>query len=219
VDGNDLWPSILQGYIEHLKKEEDPEFDPETVEALGMLPNYYLHYYYYTERMLKKQDKWPPSRGEEVIEIEKDLLKEYQDPALREPPEDLMKRGGAYYSTVATQLLNAHYNNLGELHVCNVKHGGAVKGWDPSWVLEMPCKVDREGVTPIPADPLPAAQFGLLAHVKAYELLTVEAAVKGDRKALYKALLAHPLGPAADQVKAVMEDLLKTNQKYLPQFA
>jgi len=25
-----------------------------------------------------------------------------------------MKRGGAYYSTVATQLLNAHYNDLGE---------------------------------------------------------------------------------------------------------
>jgi 6-phospho-beta-glucosidase len=154
-----------------------------------------------------------------VIEIEKDLLREYSDPNLKEPPADLMKRGGAYYSTVATQLLNAHYNNLGEIHVCNVRHNGAVEGWDPSWVLEMPCKVDREGVTPLPARPLPTACFGLLAHVKAYELLTVEAAVKGDRKALYEALLVHPLGPKADQVKVVLEDLLKTNRKYLPQFA
>ena len=49
---------------------------------------------------------------EEVMEVEKDLLRDYADPALTEPPADLMKRGGAYYSTVATQLLNAHYNDL-----------------------------------------------------------------------------------------------------------
>ena len=35
------------------------------------------------------------------------FAKQYADPELKEPPEDLMKRGGAYYSTVATQLLNA----------------------------------------------------------------------------------------------------------------
>ena len=46
--------------------------------------------------------------AEEVMEVEKDLLREYADPTLKEPPADLMKRGGAYYSTVATQLLNAH---------------------------------------------------------------------------------------------------------------
>jgi 6-phospho-beta-glucosidase len=218
VDGEDLWPAIMRSFVEHLRKEDDPEFDPDTVEALGMMPNYYLRYYYYTDKMLAKQEKWPPSRGEEVIEIEKDLLREYSDPNLKEPPADLMKRGGAYYSTVATQLLNAHFNNLGEMHVCNVRQGGMVAGWDPDWVLEMPCKVDKKGVHPLAANPLPQDRFGLLAHVKAYEILTVEAAVHGDRKALYEALLVHPLGPKADRVKIVMEDLLKTNQKYLPQF-
>lgn len=218
VDGEDLWPAIIRSFVEHLRKEADPEFDPDTVEALGMMPNYYLRYYYYTDKMLAKQQEWPPSRGEEVIDIEKDLLREYSDPNLKEPPADLLKRGGAYYSTVATQLLNAHYNNLGEMHVCNVRQGGMVSGWDPDWVLEMPCKVDKQGVHPLAADPLPADRFGLIAHVKAYEILTVEAAVHGDRKALYEALLVHPLGPKADRVKIVMEDLLKTNQKYLPQF-
>ncbi|MRR32177.1 6-phospho-beta-glucosidase, partial [bacterium] len=203
---------------EHLHKEDDPEFDADNVEAPGKMPNYYLKYYYYTDKMLAKQEKWPPSRGEEVIEIEKDLLREYSDENLKEPPADLMKRGGAYYSTVATQLLNAHFNNLGEMHVCNVRQGGMVTGWDPDWVLEMPCTVDKNGVHPLAANPLPPDRFGLLAHVKAYEILTVEAAVQGDRKALYEALLVHPLGPKADRVKIVMEDLLKTNRKYLPQF-
>ncbi len=152
------------------------------------------------------------------MEIEKDLLRQYADPQLTEPPADLMKRGGAYYSTVATQLLNAHYNDLGETHVVNVPHNGAVPGWPADWVLEMPGRVDRAGIHPIAAEPLPPACFGLLAQVKAFELLTVEAAVHGDRDAAYQALLAHPLGPSADKVQAVLDDMLETHQAHLPQF-
>jgi len=99
-----------------------------------------------------------------------------------------------------------------------VPQRGAVKGWPEDWVLEMPAKVDRKGIHPLPAEPLPSACFGLLAHVKAYELLTVEAAVHGDREAAYQALLAHPLGPKADKIQAVLDDLLETNRPYLPQF-
>jgi 6-phospho-beta-glucosidase len=54
--------------------------------------------------------------------------------------------------------------------------------------------------------------------VKAYELLAVEAAVHGDRDAAYAALLAHPLGPSADRVQAVLDDMLETNRPHLPQF-
>jgi len=130
-----------------------------------------------------------------------------------------MKRGGAFYSTVATQLINAHYNNLGEVHVANVRHNGAIRGWDPDWVLEMPCRVDANGIHPLPGEPLPPVCAGLVAQVKAYEVLAVEAAVHGDRKAAYEALLAHPLGPSAERVRAVLDDLLRTHAKYLPQFA
>lgn len=218
IDGEDIWPQVLAAYIAELKSAAEPEWDPRTVESLGMIPNYYLQYYYHTNHKLDAQEKWPPSRGEEVIEIEKGLLKQYADPKLNEPPAELMLRGGAYYSTVATQLLNAHYNDMGETHVVNVRQNGAVPGWPAEWVLEMPARVDRKGVHPLPAEPLPPACFGLLAHVKAYELLTVEAAVHGNREAAYQALLVHPLGPKADRVQAVLDDLLETNKPYLPQF-
>lgn len=218
VDGEDVWPQVLTSFISKLKSEAEPEWEPRTIESLGMIPNYYLQYFYQTDHKLDTQQQWPPSRGEEVIEIEKGLLEQYADPKLKEPPADLMKRGGAYYSTVATQLLNAHYNDLGEVHVVNVRHQGAVPGWPADWVLEMPARVDRQGIHPLPAKPLPTASFGLLAHVKAYELLTVEAAVHGDREAAYQALLAHPLGPKADQIQTVLDDLLETNKEYLPQF-
>jgi len=58
----------------------------------------------------------------------------------------------------------------------------------------------------------------LVAQVKSYELLTVEAAVHGDQDAAFQALLAHPLGPPADCIQTVLDDMLVTNRKYLPLF-
>jgi 6-phospho-beta-glucosidase len=218
LDGEEIWPQVLAGFIADLKADPDPEFDPRTVESLRLIPNYYLQYFYYTERKLAEQQRWPPSRAEAVMEIEAELLQQYAEPERSEPPEGLMKRGGAYYSTVATQLLNAHYNNLGETHVVNVRHGGAVPGWPEDWVLEIPSRVSAAGIQPLPAEPLPLACFGLLAQIKTYELLTVEAAVHGDREAAYQALLTHPLGPAANQIQTVLDDMLETHRAYLPQF-
>jgi len=218
VDGEEMWPVVFPAFVQSLREEAEPEWDIRTVESLGMMPNYYLQYFYYTGKKFEAQKEWPPSRAEEVMAIEEILLRDYADPTLTEPPADLMKRGGAYYSTLATQLINSHYNDLGQVHVVNVRNNGAVKEWPADWVLELPAKVDKHGVHPLAAQPLPAACFGLVAQVKMYELLTVEAAVHGDRNAMYQALLAHPLGPRADRVQEVLDDILETNKQWLPQF-
>lgn len=219
VDGEDVWPRVLAKYMDG--EFEDPPhviFPSEMIKSLKVLPNSYLQYYYFTEKKLKEQLKWPPSRAEEVMEIEADLLRQYSEPDRTEPSDDLMKRGGAHYSTVATQLLDAHYNDLDATQIMNVPHDGAISGYPRDWVLEMPCKVNKNGVTPIKAEPLSSAFYGLLVSVKNYELLTVKAAVHGDRDAAYQALLAHPLGPSVDKVEAVLLDMLHTNRDYLPQF-
>lgn len=218
IDGEDIWSQIIEGFVKELHVSDSPEWDPRSIEIMRMIPNYYLGYFYHTDRKLAAQGDWPPSRAEEVIEIEKGLLAEYAAPELIEPPEDLMKRGGAFYSTLATQLLEAHYNDRGETHIANVRHDGAVPGWPEDWVLELPCKVSQKGIQPLPAEPLPPVCFGLIAQIKSYEILTVEAAVHGDREAVYQALLTHPLGPSADRVQAVLDDMLETHKEYLPQF-
>ena len=41
---------------------------------------------------------------------------------------------------------------------------------------------------------------------------------RADRDAAYQALLAHPLGPTADKVQTVLDDVLVTNREYLGQF-
>jgi 6-phospho-beta-glucosidase len=218
LDGEDLWSQIFDAYLDEQRASREPEWDIHLLESLQMIPNYYLQYYYYTDRKLASQDQWPPSRAEQVMDIENDLLKLYTDPNLTTPPQELMKRGGAYYSTLATQLLDSHYNDLGQVHIVNVRNNGAVPEWPSDWVLEIPSKVNRNEIKPLSAKPLPHVSAGLVAQVKAYELLTVEAAVNGDRNAGYQALITHPLGPKVAQAKAVLDDMLQTNRALLPQF-
>lgn len=218
LEGEELWPQIFEAYLQDLRANSHPEWDANMIEKLGMIPNYYLSYYYDTQYKIEQQHKWPPSRAEQVMEIENSLLKQYADPSLIAPPPDLMKRGGAFYSTLATQLLDSHYNNLGQVHIVNVAHQGAVPDWPKDWVVEIPSRIDATGVHPLEVDPLPLVSSGLVSQVKAFELLTVQAAVQGDRDAAYQAILAHPLGPSARKVQAVLDDLLETNRPYLPQF-
>ena len=69
ADGKDYWPEIMTGFMESIEAEDDSGWDLATIKSLGMIPNYYLQYYYYTAKKLAAQEKWPPSRAEEVMVI------------------------------------------------------------------------------------------------------------------------------------------------------
>jgi len=218
VNGKDVWDELFPVYKTYMKGVSDESWDDDLLDVLGMIPNYYLQYFYYTGHKIAAQKEWPPSRAEEVMQIEKQLLKIYQEHDGASLPEELMERGGAYYSTLAAHLIKAHSNDTGQIFNVNVPHRGMVAGWPPDWVLEMPCRIDAKGIHPQPTEPLPEVCFGLLAKVKAYEILTAQAAVDGDRKKAHQALLVHPLGPEADKIGEVLDDLLTINAPYLPQF-
>jgi 6-phospho-beta-glucosidase len=219
VDDEDVWSAVFKLYLEAQEAADNPTIPPRLMRAQGMIPSDYLKYFYRTSAAIRQQDAWPPSRAEQVIAVENDLLAQYADPALTEPPPELEKRGGAYYSLAAVELLRSIYNSDNMVHVVNTSNGGAVADWSPDWVLELPCRIDAEGAHPFPAPPLPEPMAGLLHHVKSYELLAAQAAVTGDREAALLALIAHPLGPDADRAPAVLDDLLRTHAAYLPQFA
>ncbi|RLE39786.1 6-phospho-beta-glucosidase [Candidatus Woesearchaeota archaeon] len=218
VAGRDVWPQMFEAALEAARSDDDPPIPADVMESLGVICNYYLHYYYRTPAVLAEQAEGGPSRAEEVMEIEKQLLARYSDSTLTTMPEELMQRGGAYYSTAAVQLIAALALDLGEEHIVNTRVGDAVPGYPADWVMELPCRVDGDGIHPLPAEPLPLFADGLLRAVKAYELLTAEAALTGDRDLALQALIVHPLGPDGDRALAVLEDILETHRAYLPNF-
>jgi 6-phospho-beta-glucosidase len=217
VDGVDRLPELLRNDLEGLSA--DAEIPPELLRALGAIPSYYLRYYYRTRQMLERQAVGGTTRAEEVMRIEHDLLELYRDSRLAEKPRLLERRGGAFYSEAAAQLVASLASGTGDAQVVNARNTGAIPNLADDDVVEIAAIVDAEGAHPIPVAPLDPDMLGLVQHAKAYERLTIEAAVTGDRSLALRALLANPLGPDADAATDLLDAILDANREHLPRFA
>jgi 6-phospho-beta-glucosidase len=85
--------------------------------------------------------------------------------------------------------------------------------------VEVNCVISGQGPIPLTVGPLRPELRGLLQQVKAYEELTIQAAVTGDRKAALQALLANPVVPSFRVAKPLLDELLEAHADYLPRFA
>jgi 6-phospho-beta-glucosidase len=187
------------------------------LDELGVLPSYYLHYFYEHDVVLAEQLDAVP-RAATVAEIERGLLELYRDPNLTEKPALLEQRGGAYYSEAAIGLVGSLATGDGGVHVVDIRNDGTIGGMAADDVVEVPARVGREGASALPQPPVAPELLGLMQHVSAYERLAVQAAVSGDRALVHKALLTHPL-VAQDAVSAELVDrLLEADARHLPQF-
>lgn len=220
LDGQDVTGAVLAKAIDEARQGAKGlfPFSPEILEVLGMLPCYYLRYYYYHDEILEEQKEAGRTRGEEVQEIEEELLAMYADPQLASKPKELEKRGGALYSTAAVSLIAAVVGNKNQVHIVNYRNRGAIGDLPEGSVVEVPCLVGAAGPIPLTAGRLPAAIRGLIQSVKAYEELAVEAGVSGDRQAAIRALASHPLVPSFAVAKELVRAILEANREYLPQF-
>jgi 6-phospho-beta-glucosidase len=213
VDGDDVLPELIAERVDELAFD----FPPSLLERLGAIPSYYLRYFYRHDEILEEQRTAKP-RAQEVAEIETELLDLYRDPALTTKPELLERRGGAYYSEAATQLVAALASDSGDVQVVDVRNDGTLAGLAGDDVVEIPARIGSAGAAPRPQAALAPELLGLVQHVAAYERLAVEAATSGDRELVYKALLAHPLVGQVTQAEQLTEQLLEAGREHLPQF-
>lgn len=196
---------------------------PYLLDAVPMIPNPYLQYYWNTDVMLRKQladiENGKGTRAIQVMAIEAELFKQYQNPQQVTLPELLMQRGGAYYSTVAVMLMESLALNKRREMVVNVKNDQALDVLPADSVVEVPAVIDGRGARAITMEPVPLEVKGLIQQVKAYEQLTIEAAVEGHRGKALAALLTNPLVPSSEIAHKILDDILRENAAYLPQFA
>lgn len=199
-----------------------PQIPPEFINALGFIPSPYLKYFYLEREMLDEEmDKFRQTgktRADEVRETEELLFQKYSDVTLNEKPEELMKRGGALYSEAAVSLMNSIWNDSREVHVVNTLNRGAIAGLPNDAVVETNCLIGRDGPVPLTYGALPAPVSGLIHAVKAYERLTIEAAVDGDAAKAVLALMNNPLVRDVNTARAVFGEILSANKEYLCNF-
>ncbi|MCY0899394.1 MAG: 6-phospho-beta-glucosidase [Firmicutes bacterium] len=226
VGAEDITARILdtQSAGQSITVQNIPDFgwDPEFLRSVGMLPCSYLRYYYQTDTMLedeRERAQREGTRGEVVQRLEAELFELYRDPALAIKPPQLEKRGGAYYSLAAVELMASIYSDRGDVQTVNVANGTILPFLPEDASIEVNAVIDREGAHPLAINtPVPAQIRGLLQVVKAYEELTVEAAVHGDYHAALQALTIHPLVTAGTTARALLDEILAANREYLPQF-
>jgi len=157
-------------------------------------------------------------RGEAVKKTEQELFALYDDPELNVKPPQLSERGGAYYSEAACNLITSIYNDKRDIQVVSVRNNGANLDLPEDAVIERNCVIGKNGATPISLGHMPLKIRGLVQLVKAYEQLTIEAGVYGDKDAALQALTLHPLVSSSTVAKEMLEELISANSDFLPQF-
>lgn len=226
VDGEDVTETLL--YNEefrgsNLKNIPDFDWDVEFLRSLGGLPCGYLRYYYMTDKLLEEEleaAKTVGTRAEVVKRIEKELFDLYADPNLDHKPKQLEQRGGAYYSTAAINLMSSIYNDKRDQQIVNVRNNGILPFLPNDASIEASCVITGDGAFPVQIQAEIGPQMrGLLQVVKAYEELTVQAAVYGDYNAALQALTIHPLVTSASVAKNILNEIIVENKSYLHQFA
>lgn len=220
----DVIEKLLDGAVLNMKNISDLKWEGEFLRALGMIPCPYHRYYYMTDKMVQEEieaakDCNKGTRAEQVKAVEKTLFELYKSPELNTKPKELEKRGGAYYSDAAVSLISAIYNDKREVHTVNTLNNGIIRGIPDDSVIETNCIIDNRGATPLSLKgDLPIEIMGLIQSVKSYEVLAVEAGVKGDKEKALLALSAHPLVPSVHVAKDIFNELLQINKEYLLQF-
>ncbi|HUN36633.1 MAG TPA: 6-phospho-beta-glucosidase [Trebonia sp.] len=212
VDGTNLLPELLAGHGQEIADRVGVPVS--LLEDYGLVPSYYLRYYYFHDAVVAEQ-RTAGTRAAEVAAIEAELLAMYADPALDSKPDLLARRGGAFYSEAAVALLSSLLADTGDVQVVNLRNHGTYDFLPDEAVIEVPAAITASGPVPEPAAPLPPLLRGLIAHMSAYEELAVDAALRGGRSRVAAALLAHPLIGQYPLAQDMADRMIAENARFL----
>jgi 6-phospho-beta-glucosidase len=122
-----------------------------------------------------------------------------------------MKRGGAYYSDSAAELMADIYQDAGTIHIVNTLNNGAVPRFADDAVMEIPARITRNGAEAIPTSSMNHEISSLVSAVKDFEMLTIDAAITGNEQSALLALISNPIGPDITQARDLWKVLRKEN--------
>jgi len=221
VHGKDILPDLIEGF-ENLPMKDLLPFSVELIKSLQMIPNEYLYYYYSSKTAVQNILKSERTRGEELVAANNELFADISA-ATNDPesikaiytkylevrrnhymqaetgkaainalePISLELQGG--YADVALRLIRSLETGENRIHIVNTMNKGAIAGLPDNCVVEVPCVVGKDMIQPCNIGKIPLHCLGLLARVKAYEEMTIQAAIEGSEQKAIEALVIHPL--------------------------
>jgi len=208
-----------------------PLFDTLSLRALRMLPTEYVYYYDQPTRAFDNVRRAGRSRGQAIEELTRVLFD-----ALAAPGADqiaiyksyLWTRSASYmqieagsdgltapapatglsgYDRIALGVLRAIHFNANAIIPLSVANRGNLAPLQDGDVVEVPCVVNANGAAALHVQPIPEGIVPLLTRVKAYERLSVRAALAQSLDGAREALAHNPLVPDAATAATLIDDL------------
>lgn len=236
VDGEEVLPRLLErdDLIESF--EEGRLFGAEWVRTLGCVPNEYLHYYYYARDAREADEAAEATRGvflqaqqtdfyaraaeldaaqaHELWEATRLAREETYMATNRAAAGDVerddedLESGG--YDRVALAIMHAIAHDVPTELILNVRNRGLIDFLPEDAVVEVPCRVDRQGVHPLSDPHIPLHGRGLVHAVKTAERAAIRASREGSRELAVEALALHPLVDGVTVARRAVDAMTST---------
>lgn len=220
-------------------------FDPALIETLGLIPSEYLFFYYSQRRAYNNQLRAGTTRGGELERLNSDLFRQMEyardADALRIYIAYLQRRNASYlkleseavssaqvaaqqqnpfesatgYHRIALQVMTALTSEESQHIVVNVKNGTTIPMLAPEDVIEVPCRIDKNGAHPEPVGDLPESVRGLVQSVKAYERTLISAATSGSASTARLAMLEYPIIGQWELSGDILQSLCGSDRQFL----
>jgi len=229
-DGSgDLLPGLLADDELLASLEEGTLFGAEWLRSLGMVPNEYLYYFYFSADTVDAIGRSARPRGAYLLEQQA----AFYDAEPESPPEALRRwraakdeRDRTYmaearnghtpaplsddepggYEGEAMAVVEAIRGNTGTTLILNAANRSALPFLDERAVVEVPCVVGAAGARPLAVGDVPDHARALIGTIKAVERATIEAAVTGSTALAIKALALHPLVPSVTAAREIFTE-------------
>lgn len=126
----------------------------------------------------------------------------------------------SWVDTLAFPIMNAiATNHRITMPVLNLLNHGTIENLPSNIFVEAPAMVDSTGIHPLRIGPLPHPIAALLRRDVDQMEMIVEAGVKGDRNLVLQAMLLDPVVDSVKNAERLLDEMMRINAAYLPQFA
>ena len=189
-----------QELYENLRMISEEEEDPQKIQEV------YLHY------LAKRHSTYMTlETGKKTTKDTSAAEKSIEDADVKE----IMDESAEGYSNVALNVIEG-LTAKPKVMILNVPNRGALPGMAEDDVVETTVMIGNGIIRPFAMGSLPEADLGLMKSVKAYERLTIDAAVNASYPLALKALSSHPLMPGYNIAKHILDDYLVLHGDYFP---
>jgi len=163
------------------------------------------------ERYKVPLDEYPKRCEEQIANWEKDLA------AFRNGEPVDLKESSEY----AGVIMNSIWTGTPGVIYGNVRNDGLIDNLPPGCCVEVPCRVDGNGIQPTAVGRIPSHLAALMQTNINVQTLLVEAVLTENRELIYHAALLDPHTAAAlgiEEIYALIDDLIEAHRGWLPEW-